>query len=346
MKRTHRQLRWLALVVIWALALSTSVVANATQGDVTPTATLLTSGLAGETGSGSTIGPDGALYVTEGAAGRITRVDLATGSATTFAEGLPSAIVTIGGPMDVAFIDGTAYALVTLVGPSVGGSDVVGIYRIDGPNTFTIVADLGAWSIANPPTANDDFFVPDGVPYAIETYRGGFLVTDGHHGRVLYATLGGEITEMVGFADVVPTGLEARGAHVYVAQAGPVPHLPEDGKLMAFNFNHPVTRQVASGARLLVDVELGPGNTVYGLSQGLFTPGHAEGSPADPDTGSLVRVNRHGGFDVVYETLDRPTSFEIVGDIAYVVTLSGEVWRIEHALSPAQGRGRWRSEIS
>ena len=30
-----------------------------------------------------------------------------------------------------------------------------------------------------------DFFVPTGVQYALEPYRGGFLVTDGHHNRVL-----------------------------------------------------------------------------------------------------------------------------------------------------------------
>src|SRR3979411_3008516 len=55
---------------------------------------------------GSTIGPDGALYVAEGALGRITRIDRASGKATTFATGLPASVpgVGIGGPMDVAFV--------------------------------------------------------------------------------------------------------------------------------------------------------------------------------------------------------------------------------------------------
>jgi hypothetical protein len=56
------------------------------------------------------------------------------------------------GVFDVAFIGSTAYALVTGVGPDLGGTDVVGIYRVDGPNSFTVVADIGAWSILNPPT--------------------------------------------------------------------------------------------------------------------------------------------------------------------------------------------------
>jgi hypothetical protein len=45
------------------------------------------SGLHGATGSG--IGPGGALYVTEGVAGRLLRVDPRTGAITTFASGLP-----------------------------------------------------------------------------------------------------------------------------------------------------------------------------------------------------------------------------------------------------------------
>ena len=40
-----------------------------------------------------------------------------------------------------------AGALVTLVSPDVGGSDVDGIYRVDGPDRFTVVADIGAFSM-------------------------------------------------------------------------------------------------------------------------------------------------------------------------------------------------------
>ena len=61
------------------------------------------------------VGPDGALYVAEGVAGRISRVNPKTGAITPFASGLPKAIVDFGGPVDVAFLGETAYALVTLV---------------------------------------------------------------------------------------------------------------------------------------------------------------------------------------------------------------------------------------
>ncbi len=287
---------------------------------------LLASGFQGS--AGSTIGPDGALYVTEGAIGKISRIDPKTGNITTFASGLPPALVGIGGAWDVAFIGKTAYALVTLVGSDVGGSDVVGIYRIDGPSSYTIIADIGAFSLANPPLI--DFFVPTGVQYAIQTTdNGNFLVTDGHHNRLLYVSLDGKITELKTFTDIVPTGLALSGHKIYMSEAGPIPHNPEDGKVVSFGGPKSVVTTVASGARLVVDVEFNCGHTLYALSQGIWD-GVEEGSPAKPNTGSLVKVNNDGTFTVVKDGLDRPTSLEFIGTTAYIVTLTGEVWTIKH----------------
>ena len=147
------------------------MITSSTTSAAPPRATLLLSGLLG--GSGSTVGPGGALYVTESAAGRISRVDPRTGKITTFASGLPPSIVGIGGAIDVAFIGGTAYALVTLVGPYVDpdNTDINGIYRIDGPDSFTVVADIGAFASNNLPQVPFEF--PSGVQYALETYRAG-----------------------------------------------------------------------------------------------------------------------------------------------------------------------------
>jgi hypothetical protein len=293
-----------------------------------PTATRLVTGLV-EGAKGSTIGPDGALYVTEGAAGRISRADPQTGDITTFASGLPPAIISIGGPIDVTFIDNVAYVLVTLVSPDVGGSHVDGIYRVDGPDSFTVVADIGAFNLANPPPT--PFDVPTGLQYALQTFRGGFLVTDGHLNRVLRVTLDGEITVSIQFDNIVPTGLEVRGNTIYMAEAGPVPHLPQDGKVVSFGPNSPTATEVASGAPLLVDVEFG-GGRLYALSQGIFPVGSPPATPALPNTGELVKVNRDGNFTVITDGLDRPTSLEFIGNTAYVVTLTGEIWKI-HGVS-------------
>lgn len=288
-------------------------------------AELLVSGLQGA--SGSTIGPGGALYVTEGAAGRISRVDPRSGRVTTFASGLPRAVAAIGGAIDVAFIGKTAYVPVTLVGPDVGGNSVVGIYRVDGPDRFSVVADIGAFSLQHPP--NTPFFIPSGVQYALEPYRGGFLVSDGHHNRVLRVTRHGEVSELIAFDNIVPTGLALSGGKVFVAEAGPVPHLPGDGKVVEFRPKSAKVKQVAAGASLLVDVEFGRGQRLYALSQGYFAPGTPEGSSAQPNTGALGKVQRDGSFSVVAERLNQPTSLEFIGDTAYVVSFAGEIWRID-----------------
>jgi hypothetical protein len=231
--------------------------------------------------------------------------------------------------MDIAFVHGTAYVLVSLVGPDVGGASTVGIYRVDGPTTVTPVADIGSWAIANPPVPA--FFVPSGVQFALLPWRGDLLVTDGHHNRVLRVDLdgayGANVSEVIAFDDIVPTGLERRGHTVLMAEAGPVPHLPENGRVVAFSPGDATAREVAAGARLAVDVESGAGG-LYVLSQGEFTPGNPEGSPADPDTGALMRVHRDGTMTSVASGLDRPTSMEIVGRRAYVVDLEGDVWSI------------------
>jgi sugar lactone lactonase YvrE len=322
-----RKLMGIVFVVscVMLLCMSQGVAAQAPSGELT--ATLFVPGLEG--GSGSTIGPDGALYVAETAAGRIVRIDPQTGEATTFASGLPKKLIHTGGIMDITFIGDTAYALVTLVGEAVGGTDISGIYRIDDEGSFTVIADIGQFSVDNPPTT--DFFVPTGVQYAMEAYNDGFLVTDGHHNRVLQVTLDGDIRELVTFDNIVPTGLEisASAKTIYMTEAGPVPHLPENGKVMMFEPGASTATEVASGARLLVDVEFGCCGTLYALAQGNFKEGNPDGSPAQPNTGSLVKVNADGTFTVLAEGLNQPTSLEIIGDTAYVVTLNGEIWMIK-----------------
>jgi hypothetical protein len=322
------------------IAIITPSAQSAPPPSGTPNATLLVTGLQGSIGS--TVGPDGALYVTEGAVGRITRVDPQTGALTTFASGLPKTIPAngIGGAIDVAFIGKTAYVLVTLVSPDVGGSDVDGIYRVDSPDSFTIVADIGTFNVNNPPTIPFPFFVTTGVQYALQTYRGGFLVTDGHLNRVLRVTLDGAVKVLIAFDDVVPTGLAVSGNTIYMAEAGPVPHQPQDGKVVSFGPKSTSATEVASGASLLVDVEFGRGRQLYALSQGPGVPGAPPGSPAQPNSGSLVEVNGDGTLTVILDDLNLPSSLEFIGTTAYVVTLTGEIWKIDGFAAPPFGGSR------
>jgi hypothetical protein len=322
--------KYFLIVLILAAVL---ILGSAIAAAGAPNAALLVTGLGGA--SGSTIGPGGALYVTENTAGRIARIDPKSGQVTVFASGLPISPIGLGGAMDVAFIGSTAYALVTVVGPEVGGSDIVGIYRVDGPSSFTVIADLGTFSMQNLPDYPVD--LTTGVQYALQAYRGGFLVTDGHHNRVLWVTLDGSVSELIAFGNTVPTGLAVHGNTIYLAEAGPVPHAPQDGKVVTFEPGSTTATELASGASLLVDVEFGRGRRLYALSQGDFPPGGFPGAPASPGTGALVEVEGDGSLTPLVEGLDRPTSLEFIGNTAYVTTLEGEVWVIEDVSGPPFG---------
>lgn len=340
----------LALPITLAVALIVPGVGAAATGHrgepvVTELATFVDGPCADDIcGSGSTLGPDGALYVTDSTDGQIQRIDPRRGTVSTYADGLPLQIPGVigGGVADIAFRGRTAYVLVTgvsefwteLVG-SPNAPAAEGIYRLDsvgsGSTRATLIADIYAWSEENPPQ-NSEYFIPGGYTYALERYGRGFLVTDAHHNRVLRVGLDGDISVFIDFAqNVVPTGLERVGPAVLVGQAGPVPHTPETGLVVALlRAGGPVV-PLASGAPLLVDVDVGERFRMYGLAQGDWPyegePGK-EGFPAAPNTGHLMVADRDGQFQSLVSGLDRPTTFELIGETAYVVTITGKVLRI------------------
>ena len=303
---------------------------------------LLASGLQGSIGG--TIGPDGALYVPQGATGEITRIDVRSGRMSTFASGLPPFIIGVGGALDVAFVGHTAYVLVSFVGPEDFGSPADGgistgangVYRIDGPGTPTLIADLGAFSAANPPPEPFDYILQGGVQYAMEAVKDGLLVTDGHHNRILHVGLDGSISVLKQYGNVVPSGLDVVRVKVLLAESGAISGAPGSyeaiGRLTAFDACDPADeRLVAAGISMAVDVQSGPGKSLYALSQGDWNPElgpEFAGGPAVPGTGQLLRVNRDGSTTVLVDGLVLPTSLHFIGGTAYVVTLTGDVWKV------------------
>src|SRR5829696_611954 len=148
----------LAMVVIAAVMIALPSAAAGMRHPhalvVSELVTFAAPGCTGTCGSGSTIGPDGALYVTDGKTGRVLRVDTSSGAVSTFAAGLPlmNTPPGIGGAIDVAFVGHTAYVLVANVGAFFGEpGEIAGIYRVRRNGSAVAVADIGAWSEANPP---------------------------------------------------------------------------------------------------------------------------------------------------------------------------------------------------
>ena len=77
----------------------------------------------------------------------------------------------------------TAYVLVANVGPMFGEPDVVAGDLPHQPGRHRH-AGRRHRRLGDGPPADTDFVLPGGVQYAMEPFRGGFAVTDGHHNRV------------------------------------------------------------------------------------------------------------------------------------------------------------------
>jgi len=340
-RHTAATLRVTALVAALAVTLVTpSPEAWAGKPHSTPVVTVLNDTALGGLGQGSTIGPDGALYVTNGNDGTLVRIDPTDGSEIVVGSGLPPQFIGNGGAMDVAFIGHRAYVLVTLAGSDWGDTDaVMGIYRLKSDGTFSVFADLGTWSAQHPP-ADPDWFASQGVQYSLDVWRDGFVVADAHLGRLIRVDSRGHISELLAFptTNSVPTGLEVAGGKVLVATAGPIPHLPSSSAISAVRRDGSTQvvgqwgADYAGDRGLIVDVEEGRHHRLFGLLQGhwdLEPLPENEGYPAAPNTGEIVAVRGDGTFTTVVSGLNQPTSLELVGHVGFVVTLTGTILRID-----------------
>ena len=95
---------FIAVASLAATVVAPTVSAHDRRG---PVVTRSPSSAATTSSPGSTIGPDGALYVTDGVAGAVLRIDGRTGDVSPYADGLPPKAFPdgdIGGPVDVAFV--------------------------------------------------------------------------------------------------------------------------------------------------------------------------------------------------------------------------------------------------
>ena len=53
-----------------------------------------------------------------------------------------------------------------------------------------------------------------------------------------------------------------------------------------------------------------------------------------------MKANADGTFTTVADELDQPSSLELIGTTAYVVTLGGEVWEIDDTSGAPYGKSR------
>jgi hypothetical protein len=138
-----------------------------------------------------------------------------------------------------------------------------------------------------------------------------------------------------------------RTAGTAATSAGPAPSNGTDGG----GTGQAASPGTPSGSRLVTSTRspgaLVPCSSMWSLAAPHAVrpfPGHRvrrpSGSTALPTTGALVKVNGDGTFTAITDGLDRPTSLEFIGTTAYVVTLGGEIWKIDGVSGPPYGATR------
>ena len=273
---------------------------------------------------GLKFGPDGALYVAEGGVGgtdpapttkectvlppigpytgstvgsRISRIDR-HGHRTTVVDNLPSSQTSdmsgdlVSGVADIAFLDGTMYAILAGAGCSHGVPSIPnGVLRVHHDGSWTLINDLGAFQRAHP-VANPQplDFEPDGTWYSMIAARGALYAVEPNHGEIDQIRANGRISRVIDVSasqgHVVPTALAYHRGNFYVGNLGVFPQDPGTSNVWKVTPEGHI-RLHASGFNMVLGLAFDHRGRLYILQ--------SSAAPAPtPETGSVVRLSRDG----------------------------------------------------
>jgi hypothetical protein len=269
-------------------------------------------------------GPVVSPYRASATGGRISMID-ASGTRVTLTASFPRAINALGdvlGVADVAFIDGTLYALVASGGCSHGVTSIPsGVARVNANGSWTMVADLSAYQRAHPvksPEAGD--FEPDGTWYSMVAVRGDLYAVEPNHGELVRITRRGDVRRIVDFSatqgHVVPTAVGYHGVF-YVGNLGEFDPGEIDKQKIFQVTPSGELRVAASGLSKVLGVAFDDRHRMYALE---MTTGHQ--FPA-PGFGRIVRVGRDGQLKVIAAGLALPTGMTFGPDGSLYVSVWG-----------------------
>ena len=271
---------------------------------------------------GLKFGPDGHLYVAEGGLGgtafsttpkqcmqvpelgpytgdftsRISKID-AAGNRTTVVDHLPSSQTNantgfVSGVADVAFIGNTLYAVLAGAGCSHGllGTQN-GVIRVNPNGTWTFVANLSAFQMANPVAhPNPGDFEPDGTWYSMVSVRGKLYAVEPNHGELDVITTDGRIRRIADISATqghnVPTAMAYHG-NFYVGNLSTFPVTPGASKVLKITPSGEVST-VATGLTAVLGLAFDHEGYMYVLETSTVA-----GLPT-PFTGKVLRVSDEG----------------------------------------------------
>lgn len=338
------------ILLLTAATLAASLLSNPLPAQPSSNVHVWVTGLNGP--RGLTFGPDGKLYVAEAGTGgttstagtcaqviapigpykggntsRISSID-SSGTRTTVASGLPSTADAMGdmsGVADVAFLNGTLYALEGGAGCSHGDSLPNGLYSVDISNhSWKLVANLSQFiqshmvKYPNPPD-----FEPDGTFYSMTEYNDRLYAVEPNHGQIVsisaYGYMGNVMDVSASEGHIVPTAITSHDGQLYLGNLNQFPIEPNYARILTLAFSE-CNQAVApglgytgavnslhvlaskAGFTTVVGTAFGPDGLLYVLELS-----DAAGYPT-PGAGKVVRVNPDGGIENIATGLVVPTA--------------------------------------
>jgi hypothetical protein len=301
---------------------------------------------------GLKFGPDGKLYVAEAGTGgtnstagectqvigpvgpytggntsRISSINSA-GTRTTVASGFPSTVDAMGdlsGVADLAFIDGTLYALEGGAGCSHGDALPNGLYSVNiKTGSWKLVANLSRFiqthmvKYPNPPD-----FEPDGTFYSMVESHNRLYAVEPNHGQIVSIGMDGSLASALDVSasegHIVPTAITARDGQFYLGNLNLFPIAPNFARILTlgheecshdsapgFGDTGPLRSlhilSSKAGFTTVVGTAFGPDGLLYVLELS-----DAAGYPT-PGDGKVVRVKADGDIEDVATGLVVPTA--------------------------------------
>lgn len=328
--------RPMVLSISVAVATAGTATAALAQGDGAAESgiTTIASGLTNPRGFGW--GPDGTLYLAQAGSGGDNHVALVEGftvdngltasvatvvdgCATPVALGLPSILWEeagwVWGAMDVAFLDGVPYVLISGAGPSwFSPTSVSGVFRLNDDGTMTRIGDVSSWLPDNPPAEVPFDYGQDGSLFDLEAAGDALLLSEAVGGQLLKVSLDGEISSLADLSagHLVPTGIavdEEGNAYIghetaapYVEGGAPVLKVTPDGEVSEY----------LTGLTVTTDLAIGPDGALYAVEMATGFSGETAEMPVD--SGRVVRMTGPDSFEEVVTDLPYPVNIGFDAD--------------------------------
>ncbi len=331
--RWYRRLHFGVMNCISAAAILVCLIPSA-WAQLSPNVSKFAGGLVGP--RGLKFGPDGYLYVAEAGTGgvlstvgtcdqvlppvgpykggftsRISKISPDGQTVTTVADNLPSAMNanhSVLGIADVAFIDGTLYAISSGGGCSHGlAGTSAAVLRVNADGTTTQIADLSQYQQTHP-TVNPHQgpgYEPDGSWYSMIAVRGALFAIEANHDEFDMITTDGDISRIADISategHIVSTACVYDG-NFYVGNLGVFPIVDGSEKILKITPSGQV-KTVATGFTTILGLAFDHQHRLYVLED--TTGGHRFPTAG---TGRVLRINHSGSVVEIASGLSLPTA--------------------------------------